>query len=111
LLHGTQRASGLRKFIEKFKLASQGKTDLLVAIAPRALRMRGLTAQSLGIAALSRLLLVDPETASAVPISTTPAVAGVPATVRPMLASAEKLGSWFAGLSLYEIALLLQVRL
>src|SRR5207302_596806 len=109
LLAATQKGSGLRKFVEKFQLAAQSKTDLLLAIGPRAHTMRRLTAQSLGIAILSRLLVIDGPTAAAVAVSTTPAVAGIPPSLRPMLNAAEKLGSWFAELSLYEIALLLQV--
>jgi len=111
LLAATQKASGLRKFVEKFQLAAHSKTDLLLAIGPRAHAMRRLTAHSLGIAILSHLLVIDPSTATAVAVSTTPAIAGIPTSVRPMLNAAEKLGNWFADLTLYEIALLLQVRL
>jgi len=111
LLISTQRASGLRKFAEKFQLAAQNKTDLLLAIGPRAQNMRRLTMHSLGIAVLSRLIAIDQKSASAVALSRTPAIAGIPASVRPLLTGAEKLGFWFAQLSLYETALLLQVRI
>jgi hypothetical protein len=109
MLVSTQRASGLRKFAEKFQLAAQNKTDLLLAIAPRAKAMRRLTGHSLGIAVLSRLIIIDQNSGNVIALSRTPATAGIPASVRPLLAGAEKLGSWFAQVSLYETALLLQV--
>src|ERR1035441_4731796 len=36
LLSSTQERSGLRKFTEKFQTSAQSKTDLLLALAPRA---------------------------------------------------------------------------
>jgi hypothetical protein len=119
LLHGetaelvatTQKTSGLRKFVEKFQLASQSKTDLLLSIGPRALTMRDLTSQGLGIAVICHLLAFDDNTARAYALSDTPAIAGIPHSVRPLLMGAEKLGSWFAQSSLYETTLLLQVSL
>jgi hypothetical protein len=119
LLHGetaelvtaTQKASGLRKFVEKFQLASHSKTDLLLSIAPRAVAMRNLTSQGLGIAVICHLLAFDETAVRAYALSDTPAVAGIPRSVRPLLADAEKLGSWFAHSSLYETSLLLQVSL
>jgi hypothetical protein len=111
VLASTQRASGLRKFAEKFQLAAQNKTDLLLAIGPRAQTMRRLTMHSIGIAILSRLMAIDQNSATVIALSRTPAIAGIPASVRPLLVGADKLGSWFAQLSLYETALLLQVRI
>jgi hypothetical protein len=111
LVIATQRASGLRKFVEKFQIAAQSKTDLLLAIGPRAQAMRTLTSHSLGLAVLSNLLTLEPATGRAIPISETPAIAGIPSSVRPLLSAAEKLGVWFAQVSEYETALLLQVTL
>jgi len=109
LVTSTLRASGLRKFVEKFQLAAQSKTDLLLAIAPRALALRALTAEALGIAVLCRVLAFEDNAARAFSLSDTPPMAGIPHSVRPLLGGAEKLGAWFAGSSLYEVALLLQV--
>jgi hypothetical protein len=111
LVTATHKTSGLRKFVEKFQLASLSKTDLLLSIAPRAVVMRDLTSQGLGIAVMCRLLAFDDDSARVYSLSDTPAVAGIPHSVRPMLAGAEKLGSWFATSSLYETSLLLQVSL
>lgn len=111
LAMSTQKGSGLHKFVEKFQLAAESKTDLLLAIGSRAQIMRPLTAQAVGIAILSRLITLDDQTASAYSLSDTPATAGIPATVRPLLNAAEKLGWWFSQVSLYETALLLQVTL
>ncbi len=111
LVISTQRASGLRKFVEKFQIAANSKTDLLLAIGPRAIAMRALTSRSLALAVVSNLMAVDPATAKAIPMSQTPATAGIPSSVRPLLGAAEKLGAWFAQVSEYEIALLLQVTL
>lgn len=109
LVTSTLRASGLRKFVEKFQLAAQSKTDLLLAIAPRALALRALTAEALGIAVLCRVLAFEDNAARAFSLSDTPPMAGIPHSIRPLLGGAEKLGAWFAESSLYEVALLLQV--
>jgi hypothetical protein len=111
LVASTLKPSGLRKFVEKFQLAAQSKTDLLLAIGPRAQVMRNLTAEALGIAVLCRVLAFEENSARAFSLSETPPVAGIPHSVRPLLNGAEKLGAWFAGCSLYEVALLLQVSL
>jgi hypothetical protein len=111
LVISTQRASGLRKFVEKFQLAAQNKTDLLIAIGPRAQVMRRLTADSLGIAVASNLVAVDEITARVIAVSETPATAGIPLSIRPLLGAADKLGAWFSQVSDYEAALLLQVSL
>ena len=111
LLMSTQRASGLRKFVEKFQLAAQSKTDLLLAIGPRAQAMRKLTGDSLGLAVVSNLVTVDQDTGRVIAVSETPATAGIPLSIRPLLGAAEKLGTWFAQVSEYETALLLQVTL
>lgn len=110
LVMSTQRVSGLRKFVEKFQLAAQSKTDLLLAIGPRAQAMRKLTGDSLGVAFASNLVTLDRD-GRVIAISETPATAGIPLSIRPLLGAAEKLGAWFAQVSEYETALLLQVTL
>jgi len=108
MLIGTQQRSGLRKFIEKFHIASTSKTDLVLAISPRARAMSPLTLSSLRIAIASNLLALDVSVAGVFPLSKTQPALGIPGSVRPLLAAAEKLGAWFAQISLYEIELLLE---
>jgi hypothetical protein len=109
LVIGTQKNSGLRKFAEKFQIASQSKTDLLLSIGPRAKAMRDLTSEGLGIAVLCHVLGFEENAARVYSLSDTQPVTGIPQSVRPLLSAAEKLGSWFAQLSLYESTILLQV--
>lgn len=109
VLASTRMQSGLRKFVEKFQLSSQSKTDLILAIAPRAREMRALTIESLQFAIRASLISIDEKGAAALALSTTQAAAGIPHSVRALMSSAEKLGSWFAQLSLYEVAVMLQV--
>jgi hypothetical protein len=73
--------------------------------------MRDLTGEALGIAVLCGVLAFEDDAARAFSLSDTPPVAGIPQSVRPLLGGAEKLGAWFAGASLYEVTLLLQVSL
>jgi len=109
LVSGTLKNSGLRKFVEKFQLATYSKTDLLLSIGSRAVGMRDLTSQGIGIAVACRLLGFEESRARVYSLSDTPPVAGIPHSIRPLLGGAEKLGSWFAQSSLYETSLLLQV--
>ena len=110
LVISTRRASGLRQFVEQFQLAAQNKTDLLLAIAPRAQAMRPLTAGSMGIAVLSNLIAIDETSGKALAVSQTPAAVGIPQSVRSLLSAADRLGFWFSQVSEYETALLLQVK-
>ena len=108
MLIATQQRSGLRKFVEKFHIAANSKTDLVLAISPRAQTLGLLTVSSLRIAIASNLLAIDIPAAGVFPLSKTQPALGIPASIRPLLAGAEKLGSWFAQLSLYEIEVLLE---
>jgi len=81
LLSSTQERSGLRKFTEKFQTAAQSKTDLLLALGPRARTMRQLSQDSLQIAVAKSLIALDTESAGAFPLSTTTPMAGMPASV------------------------------
>ncbi|HEU5400135.1 MAG TPA: three component ABC system middle component [Terriglobales bacterium] len=109
LVAGTRTGSGLRKLTEKFQSAEESKTDLLLAVGGRAAAMRELTWESILLAVRSNLLFLDTEKATLMSLSETPLVSGVPHSIRPMLTNAEKLGAWFSGLTLYEIALQMQV--
>jgi hypothetical protein len=111
LLLGTRSQSGLHKFIEKFHLSSQSKTDLVLAVGPRALKMRALSLDSLRLALTTSLLSIDRTVAGVFPLSTTPARLGIPTSIRPMLLAAERLGGWLARVTPYEAAVELQVGL
>jgi Family of unknown function (DUF6521) len=109
LVSGTRTASGLRKLTEKFRSAEESKTDLLLAVGGRALAMRALTWESIRLGLTSNVISLDTEGGSLMSLSDTPLVSGVPHSIRPLLGNAEKLGTWFAGLTLYEIGLQVQV--
>lgn len=110
LVGSTRTSSGLDKFAEKFKSAEFARTDLLLAIGPRAVQTRALSWVAVKIAITSNLIRLVNANASLVAVTQTPHVSGVPAAVRPMLTKAEKLGAWFAEMSMYEISLRLQVK-
>lgn len=103
-------ASGLRTFANKFSESRNAKSDLLFAIHARMIRMRPLTLSSLQIAIGSKLVLLIPDQALALPGSITPPRAGIPENTRNMLKVAEKLGNWCAVISLHEVAAILKLR-
>ena len=51
-----------------------------------------------------------PEFLYRIPGLTTSSPTGVPVSIRPLLANAEKLGQWCSDLSLFETAAILKVR-
>ena len=106
----TLTASGLRTFANKFSESRNAKGDLLFAIHGRTIRMRVLTLSSLQIAIGSKLLLLIPDRAVALPGSITPPRTGIPVITRNMLKVAEKLGNWCAEVSLHEVSAILKVR-
>jgi len=54
--------------------------------------------------------LIHLDSAYVVPLSNTPARAGIPPSVRRLLSSAEKLGVWCGGLTMHEVATTLKLR-
>lgn len=101
---GTQVASGLRRFEEKF--SDQG--DVLLSLQPRMLAMRDLSLRSLRIAFRAGLLTLVPKEAVLWPRSRAAAPAEAKA-VSDLLKSAEKLGTWCRDISFFETAGLLKV--
>jgi hypothetical protein len=101
---GTQMSSGLRKFEQKFN----NRGDVLLSIQPRMVAMRDLSLRSVRIAIRTGLLTLVPKEAVLWPRSrsSAPAEAKV---VCDMLKSAEKIGTWCRGVSLFEVAGLLKV--
>jgi len=94
---------------EKFRSAEESKTDLLLAIGARAVAMRPLTWESIRLGLASNVISINTEDGTLMSLSETPLVSGVPQSIRPLLGSAEKLGTWFSGLTLYEVGLQMQV--
>jgi hypothetical protein len=102
----TREASGLRAFVDKF---TNAQLDVLLALHGRAALWRGKTCDALRmgfgvgflrLAAEAGLIASDEPWE---PSAQTQAV-------RMQAAAAEKLGAWFAALSLREISLTLRVR-
>lgn len=101
---GTQAASGLRKFEEKFS----DRSDVLLSIQSRMLAMRDLSLRSLRIAIRTGLVTLVPKEAVLWPRSRSAPPAEAKA-VSDLLKSAEKLGNWCRDVSLFEVAGLLKV--
>ena len=105
LLSGTKPS--LRHMAEKFVSAEYAGTDLLLSLNSSALRLRGLTAESLGVLFLTGLAKMDSKKARVVPrkarqFSRRPDVPNEAEESR-------KLGKWFAQLSAFEIGSILKV--
>ena len=105
LLSGTKPS--LRHMAEKFVSAEYAGTDLLLSISGSALRLRKLTAESLGVLFLTGLAMMDSKKARVVPRKTQQFYK------RPDVPSeteeSRKLGRWFAQLSAFEIGSILKV--
>jgi hypothetical protein len=94
---------GLAKFVSK--LAEE--RERLFAVHDRAMAMRGLTLASLAAGITSKLLHVDYETALVRSSDVKPP--SVPERLKHHVASAHKLGRWFARLPPNQVFSLLQV--
>lgn len=106
-LAGTR--SGLLAFVDKFTEASHPRSDIILAIHDRAAAWRGLSLAALRISIRTGLLTIVPSECTTMPLSRT-RPSGVPGSIAPLLANAEKLGAWFSTLSVFEISLALKVR-
>ncbi len=109
VISSTREASGLRTFADKFLQAALASSDELLAVHDRARAMRPLTLQSIRLGASCRLIHVYPEHAAVAPLSRTFPATAAPASVRPLLRSAERLGVWCGELTLHEVATVLKV--
>lgn len=104
---GTQKASGLHLFAGKL---GEQREDLL-AVHSRALALRQLTLGSLMVAEQSRLVRIEPSTATVRAFSQhhdLPAPS-LPERIRRIAPACEKIGYWFAGLSDQQVAHTLKV--
>lgn len=105
----TREASGLRAFSDKFSDTRDSKRDTLLALHDRTARWQDKTMNSLRVAMGCGLLRFNGAGGLvAGDIAWQPAKH--PQTVRVQANVAEKLGAWFAALSLLEIAAILRVR-
>jgi hypothetical protein len=105
----TLQSSGLRAFAGKFVTASASKSDLLLAINRRALRMRNLTLDSLSLAISTHLVTLTSDDGLILPLSNTPPRTGIPESITTLLKVAEKLGVWCSQISLHEVSIILKV--
>ncbi len=103
----TQKASGLHLFAGKL---GEQREDLL-AVHSRALTLRQLTLGSLMLAEQSRLVRIEPSTATVRAFSPHPELQApaLPERIRRIAPACEKIGYWFAGLSDQQVALTLKV--
>lgn len=105
----TREASGLRAFADKFSDTRDSRLDTLLALHGRTARWQDKTMNSMRVAMGCGLLRFDGAGGLlAGDIEWQPAKH--PQTVRVQANVAEKLGAWFAALSLLEIAAILRVR-
>lgn len=104
---GTQKASGLHLFAGKL---GEQREDLL-AVHGRALALRQLTLGSLMVAEQSRLVRIEPSTATIRAFSPHHELQAppLPERTRRIAPASEKIGYWFAGLSDQQVAHTLKV--
>ena len=107
-LASTRTSSGLRLFAGKFNEPSGGTRDVLLAVQDRAIRWREKTAASLRVAYATGL--IEPTDSGCLQVRLTGREPDQNRTVATMVDGADKLGVWFARLSLDEISLILYVR-
>jgi hypothetical protein len=108
MIASTQKASGLRLFAGKFAESKHAKADVLLSLESRAKALRPQTLEALALALRARLLFLAPASAELFALSQAPALS-LPESVRPLIRSAEKLGTWSGTLSLFELSSTLQV--
>lgn len=103
IIKSTNRSSGLAKFVSK--LAEE--RERLFAVHDRALAMRSLTLESIAAGISAKLLSVDYDTASVRSNDLKPPSS--PERLKHHVASAEKVGRWFARLPPNQVFSLLQI--
>lgn len=100
----TRLASSMHKFEEKFD--DQG--DVLLAIHQRTIAMRPLSLESVRLALASGLVTLLPQDGTLWP-RTYAAPRGAAKTIGSLMKSAEKLGTWCAPFSLFELSGMLRL--
>ena len=107
MVQGTQKASGFHLFAGK--LGEQ--REEMLAVHGRALALRQLTLSSLMVAEQSRLIRIEPGTATIWSFSPHDELRApvLPDRIRQLGPASEKVGYWFAGLSDQQVAHTLKV--
>lgn len=108
-LTGTQERSGLKSFADKFTDTTNSSLDALIAIHPRTARWRTKTLDSLKVGFGSGLLKLSPN-GDLVASSREWQLVKHTSVVQRQVRATEKLGVWFASLTLLEIGSTLHVR-
>lgn len=108
---GTRSASGLRAFADKFASSMVSKSDVLLSLNERIERMKTLTIESLSLAISSKLIAIEVDSATVIPLSHTPAKKGIPDSVKKLSTLSEKIGTWCAPMTNHEIGLTLKIGL
>jgi hypothetical protein len=103
IIKSTHQSSGLAKFVSK--LAEE--RERLFAVHDRALAMRSITLESIAAGISAKLLSVDYDTASVRSNDLRPP--SPPERLKHHVASAEKVGRWFARLPPNQVFSLLQI--
>jgi hypothetical protein len=102
-IRSTNQSSGLAKFVAKLG----EERERLFAVHDRALAMRSLTLESIGAGISAKLLKVDYDTGVVRSNEAKPPAA--PERLKYHIASAEKVGRWFARLPAHQVFSLLQI--
>lgn len=104
----TRKASGLALFAAKF----DKEREILVALHERALQLRELSLQAIGVAATARLIRLDYAAATlhAYPLDLLNAKKPIiPERLKGFSSAAEKVGYWFSKLGMPQIAATLRI--
>lgn len=104
----TQIGSGLRRFAAKFNEPSSSQLDILLDLNRRAYLMRPRTLESLQLALKTGLIVVD-QNGGLFLGNPSSDMKPFNQTTKRMCSAAEKLGSWFAPLTIKEIATTLHI--
>jgi Family of unknown function (DUF6521) len=105
-LSGTR--GSIHLFAEKFARSDTSKSDMLLGIQSRAVEFRELTMESVSLALKARLVTLVSSTGRLVALSSSKS-STFPQSVRQLATGAERLGKWFAVMSLFEIENILKV--
>lgn len=106
VISSTRANSGLRKFVSKYT-ETEAARDVLLAIHPRAMRWRNKTKASMRLGFSTGLFGLEGSRVISLSSAVEPTSNSTQST---MTDAAEKLGLWFAGMSVQEVGLSLRVR-
>lgn len=98
----------IHTFTEKFSRSETSKADVLLGVQNRVSQFRDLTLEAIQLAVHCRLVTVIPSSANLVSLSAAKP-SSPPTSVRSLITNAEKLGKWFAGMTLFEVENVLKV--